>query len=65
MKLSKQAPTKAPEPQNGPEPQSDGSEDYVVKLLKKAGLPVTRENYIGLAYPEGLPEDFGEEQIPV
>jgi len=45
--------------------QSDGSEDYVVKLLKKSGLPVTRENYIGLAYPEGLPEDFGEEEIPV
>ena len=65
MKSSKQAPTKALEPRNGPDPQSDGGEDYVVKLLKRAGLPVTRENYIGLAYPEGLPPDFGEEQIPV
>lgn len=59
MKSSKQVQTKVPESQNG---QGD---DFVVTLLKKAGLPVTRENYIGLAYPEGLPDDFGEDQIPV
>lgn len=65
MKSSKQAPTREQAPQNGQEPASEAGDDFVVKLLKKAGLPVTRENYIGLAYPEGLPEDFGEDQIPV
>jgi hypothetical protein len=65
MQSSKQAQTKELASQSGQEPQSDGNEDYVVKLLKKAGLPVTRQNYIGLAYPDGLPKDFGEEKLPV
>lgn len=39
-----------------------GSEpDYVLDLLKQNNLPVTRENYLGLAYPEGLPEGWGAE----
>jgi hypothetical protein len=33
----------------------------VLNLLKKFSLPVTRENYLGLAYPEGLPEQWGAE----
>jgi hypothetical protein len=43
----------------------DKEPDFVVELLQKAGLPVTRENYIGLAYPDGLPEDFDESELPV
>lgn len=35
--------------------------DYVLDLLKLYNLPVTRQNYIGLAYPEGLPGDWGAE----
>jgi len=27
----------------------------------KFNFPVTRENYLGLAYPDGLPEDWGVE----
>jgi hypothetical protein len=38
--------------------------DFVVKLLQKAGLPVTRENYLGLAYPEGVPDDLDELSLP-
>ena len=39
--------------------------DYVLQLLKQFGLPLTRENYLGLAYPEGLPEDFDETTLPL
>ena len=35
--------------------------DYVLQQLKDFNIPVTRENYLGLAYPEGLPEDWGAE----
>lgn len=35
--------------------------DYVLDLLKQFNLALTRENYFGLAYPEGLPEDWGAE----
>lgn len=40
-------------------PQSGREPDFVEKLLQKANLPVTRENYLGLAYPQGLPENWG------
>ena len=56
MKSSKQQAESAP--QSGSEP------DFVVKLLQKAGLPVTRENYLGLAYPEGVPDDLDEMSLP-
>ena len=43
-------------------PVSEGKEpDCVLDLLKQFNLPVTRENYLSLAYPEGLPEDWGAE----
>ncbi len=42
-------------------PQSGSKQDFVLNLLKKFSLPVTRENYLGLAYPEGLPEQWGAE----
>lgn len=45
-------------PQNGSEP------DYVLDLLKKFNLPVTRENYLGLAYPEGVPLELEEFSLP-
>jgi hypothetical protein len=35
--------------------------DHVLDLLKQFNLPLTRENYLNLAYPEGLPEDWGAE----
>jgi hypothetical protein len=34
--------------------------DYVLDLPKQFNLPITRENYLGLAYPEGVPEDLDE-----
>lgn len=43
------------------------SDDAVVKLLAKSNVPVTRENYIALAYPDGPPEDWSQEleaQLP-
>lgn len=39
--------------------------DFALELLKKFGLPLTRENYLGLAYPEGLPEEFEETTLPL
>ena len=47
-------------------PQSGNlqEEDFVVELLRQAGMPVTRENYLGLAYPEGVPEDLDETSLP-
>ena len=45
--------------------QSDRSEpDYVLDLLKQFNLPLTRENYLDLAYPEGVPEDLDETTLP-
>lgn len=45
-------------PPNGSEP------DYVLDLLQKFRLPVTRENYLGLAYPDGVPPDLEETSLP-
>jgi len=36
-------------------------QDHVLDLLRHFNMPVTRENYLDLAYPEGLPEDWGAE----
>ena len=35
--------------------------DPIVEWLQKNGYPVTRENYLDVAYPNGLPEDYGHE----
>lgn len=40
------------------------NDDFVLHLLNKYKIPVTKENYIGLAYPEGLPSDFDESSLP-
>jgi len=55
------------EPQIESTPQSGKEPDYVLDLLKQFQIPLTRENYLGLAYPEGLPETWGAEneiQLP-
>lgn len=36
------------------------STDHVVDLLNEFGLPLTRDNYLNLAYPEGLPSDWSQ-----
>ena len=41
--------------------QSGKEVDFVLDLLKKFKLPLTRDNYPGLAYPEGIPETWGAE----
>lgn len=38
------------------------SNDLILESMKKHGIPVTWDNYLGLAYPDGLPEDYGHEQ---
>jgi len=43
------------------------NKDLILESMKKHGIPVTFENYMGLAYPEGLPEKYGHEnhmQLP-
>ena len=45
-------------------PPSGSAPDFVLDLLKDAGLPLTRENYLGLAYPDGVPEGLDEMSLP-
>lgn len=35
--------------------------DPMVQTLIKLGIPVTRENYLEIAYPKGLPEEWTAE----
>jgi len=44
--------------------QSGKEPDYVLDLLKQFNLPVTLENYLGLAYPEGVPPELEESSLP-
>jgi hypothetical protein len=44
--------------------QGGKEQDFVLDLLLKSNLPITRENYLGLAYPEGVPEDLDETSLP-
>ena len=41
--------------------QNGNEEDGYIRMLKRNNIPVTRENYLGLVYPDGVPEDFGAE----
>jgi len=40
---------------------SQSEQDHVLNLLKQFNMPVTRENYLNLAYPDGLPANWGAE----
>jgi hypothetical protein len=40
---------------------SHSEQDHVLDLLRQFNIPLTRENYLDLAYPEGLPDDWGSE----
>ncbi len=55
---------KSSESQAASTPQSGSEPDYVLGLLKQFNLPLTRENYLGLAYPEGAPADLDESSLP-
>jgi len=35
--------------------------DCVLLMMVRKGIPLTRQNYFDLAYPDGLPEDWGAE----
>jgi hypothetical protein len=37
------------------------SNDLILESMKKHGIPINFENYMGLAYPEGIPDNFGHE----
>ena len=39
-------------------------QDHVLDLLKHYNLPLTRDNYLELAYPDGVPEDLDESSLP-
>jgi hypothetical protein len=36
-------------------------DDCVLQMMIRRGIPITRQNYLDLAYPDGLPEDWGAE----
>ena len=44
--------------------QNGNGPNYVLGLLKRFNVPLTRENYLELAYPEGVPEDLDEASLP-
>lgn len=44
--------------------EQEDSPHFAVELLQRAGLPLTRENYLGLTYPDGVPEDLDETSLP-
>ena len=35
--------------------------DDIIEFMLKHDIPITRERYLGIAYPNGLPEDYGFE----
>lgn len=45
-------------------PPNGSGPDYVLNLLKQFNLPLTRDNYLGLAYPDGAPPDLDETSLP-
>jgi hypothetical protein len=55
---------KSSESQAASTPPNGSEQDFVLDLLKKFNLPVTRENYLGLAYPEGVPQELDESSLP-
>lgn len=55
---------KSLESQEESTPLNGSAPDFVLDLLKKYNLPITRENYLGLAYPEEVPEDLDETSLP-
>lgn len=40
---------------------TNSSDDILVNWLNKKGIPVTRDNYIALAYPDGPPAPWTAE----
>ena len=55
---------KSSEPQAASTPPNGSEQDFVLALLKKFNVPLTRDNYLGLAYPEGVPADLDESSLP-
>ena len=56
-----------------PDPKKNGpatrepEEDDLVRWMTREGITVTREKYVALAYPDGLPEEWTAEleaQLP-
>ena len=64
-------PMETPASKSSPSPDKStplsGTTDVGLLMLKRAGLPLTRENYLGMVYPEGPPKEWSEEleqQLP-
>ena len=42
--------------------------DPILAMMRRLGIPLTREKYLAIAYPEGLPKEWGAEleaQLPL
>jgi hypothetical protein len=54
-----------PDQKSSPRPAESshptGTSDVVLHLMKRDGIPVTRQNYLDLAYPTGVPEPWTAE----
>lgn len=37
--------------------QNGNNKDHVLNTMKRYKMPLTRENYIAIAYPDGMPDD--------
>src|SRR4051812_45586362 len=43
------------------EPEKPVVEDVVLHMMKRDGIPVTRQNYLDMAYPGGVPKPWTAE----
>ena len=41
--------------------QPQAGADPILQAMRYRGIPVTRENYLGMAHPEANPEDYPAE----
>lgn len=46
------------------ESKSPAGQDPVIAMLEEASLPLTRENYLAMAYPTGIVDEDGNEMDP-
>ena len=61
------APLKRPERQS--ESEQEGSTPLldsspIVQLMEKSGIPLTMEIYLALAYPDRVPEEMADADLP-
>ena len=50
------------ETQLGSRSDDEGVDDHLLNWMQKNGVPLTRENYLELNYPDGVPDELDEDE---